>query len=382
MKYIAINIFLVFVLFCGGGKKDNAEPIKKKPQAVYYLENDLNTHFNLHGPVHTLSKMFMRNDTDSFFINVLGLPSYPLTELGYRGFWEFDTLGLSNQNFGYKDSLDFVNNTKATIGSLYFYRRDSLPLNIDYKTIYSRNIIYPGMLKLTQAFETVSANIPNEEVNIDTDSLYYRAYFYRLEEGKIKYRLQRDILYSGFESLLPYYDERVEYIYDSLNRVIRENYSYYEKVDPSDPNPIMFKDSHEYHHIKVGSRDTMHKTYTYDDKGRIVQVVMYINGNYRFEEKYNYDNNGDLISKIQIDPRWKSSMMRHRSYRTVYHYDEYGNIIRLDMHNKEKELQEQLWVDYYDFDRHNNWQRCEMFLNHTHEGEPTLTGYRNITYYE
>lgn len=377
-------VLLSFFISCGGGKED-AKPINQTQQPVYYLENDLNTHFNLHGPVHTISKMFIRNDIDTFYVNVIGLPSYPLTEISsYRGFYEFDTLGLLEQRFNYKDSLDFVNRTKGGGGALLFYRKDSLLKDIVYKTTYSRNIIYPGMLKLTRASETIGYNKPTEamQMEINPDTLYYHAYFYRLEDGKIKYRLQRDMLYGGPKSLLHYYDERVEYVYDSLNRIVRENYTYYEKVDPSDPEDIMFRDSHEYHQVKVGGRDTMHKTYEYDEEGRIVQVVMYINGNYRFEEKYTYDEEGNLVSKTQIDPRWQSTMMRHRSYRTVYHYDQYGNITQLDMHNKAGELQGQLWVDYYDFDKHNNWQRCEMFLNNTHEDEPTLTGYQRITYYE
>ena len=35
----------------------------------------------------------------------------------------------------------------------------------------------------------------------------------------------------------------------------------------------------------------------------------------------------------------------------------------------------------YDYDKHNNWIRCSMFLEGTHEGEPSIILEREIEYY-
>lgn len=376
---LTISSFLLLLSLTArcGDQETKTKTADNSPTApTYYLENDLHSKFNLEGKVKTVSTLFMDNRLDTIFHNALSYQVYPLSEVsGYRHFHKFDRNGRTQNRIRLYDSTVWATEDfKGLWESVDYSSLDSIPSEIDYKVEYDSNIIYPGMIEPIRASER--RIYTKKAFTFNLDSTYLRTYSYKVKDGKILKRMHRNRL--GKAGWMDFYGEIVEYSYDSSNRISREDYRYYEVIKDPGVSMSLFRRSHRYHNGIVPGKSTMNKDFFYDDAGNIKAIKMFIDSHYRYEERYFYKD-GRLVEKHRIDPNHGIS---NRAHRTVYHFDERGNILQLDEYDAQDNLGDQLWVDYYDSDDHGNWTRCEMFLSGVHEGEPELTGYRKITYYD
>ena len=122
--------------------------------------------------------------------------------------------------------------------------------------------------------------------------------------------------------------------------------------------------------------------YAYDSKGRITQVIMFGCGKIVAQEDYKYDNSKNYVSEVK---RYRCGLGSDDYKNTISFYNELGDIIKKELNPinpNENSIRESKYRYYdYEYDKHNNWIRCRMFLEGNHEGEPSIILEREIEYY-
>lgn len=133
---------------------------------------------------------------------------------------------------------------------------------------------------------------------------------------------------------------------------------------------------------ECGFCDDLQLKYAYDQIGRIIQVIIYGCGKIVVQEDYIYHPTKDYVEKVKFyvtGPREMSNPTK----RFVMTYNEQGDIIKKEYvpDYPEQRFKEKTRYYTYEYDSHNNWIKCNMYLEGTKEGEPTLVGERKIEYY-
>jgi hypothetical protein len=373
--YILLSIGTFLVLF-GCSKK------LSPPQ--YYLFNDKAESNKLRGPVKHVDRIFFDNNNE-FVKVVTNLPSRPLTEIfGFRGHEVFNKKGQILEYRSFRDSLHFFNpDTTTNWTSVYFHKKpDNMP---DANPVYNAYVLVPGKLKMSETYYSDYTTWTNRErgriTTIDTTYLPYgsrsswRYYSYELDSiGRIKYRRKRDSYVGDKE---PHYSETVRYYYDSINRIVKEHFSFFEMVDGSDRFP---NGSASYYFDRpFNALQEMNITYEYNEKNLVSKATVFHFTDEIFHQTYEYDEDNDLVSSKYIvngvPTVFEYAPIKHRKF------NKQGDLIYEKFIRKDGSLMREVWIDYYDYDDYNNWQRLEMFLSNTHEGEPDLIGYQKLDYY-
>ena len=89
-------------------------------------------------------------------------------------------------------------------------------------------------------------------------------------------------------------------------------------------------------------------TYYYNSQGKETRICKHIRGR-EYNSKFNYDNNGNLISSDFYDD---SHILRHGTYR----YNQYGDTTYFDTWRNGKRIKEEYEYDKYD--KYGNWLEC------------------------
>jgi len=377
--YILLSIGTIFLVLYGCSTK------LTPPQ--YYLFNAKANYYNLRGPVSHVDKIFF--DKNKHFVKVVtNLPSRPISQIfGYRGHLVFNKKGQFLESRSFRDSLHFFNSdTTTNWTSVYFHKKpDNMP---DANPIYNAYVLVPGKLKMSETYYSDYTTWTNRErgiiTSIDTTYLPYgsrsswRYYSYELDSiGRIKYRRKRDSYVGDKE---PHYSETVRYYYDSINRIVKEYYSFFEMVDGSDRFP---NGSASYYFDRpFNALQEMNITYEYNDKNLVSKATVYHFTDEIFHQTYKYDKDNDLVSSdyiVNVDygnpTVFEYAPIKNRKF------NKHGDLIYERFLRNDGSLIREVWIDYYDYDEYNNWQRLEMFLSNTHEGEPDLIGYQKLDYY-
>ena len=371
---ISIGIFYLVLFSCS----------KKLSPPQYYLYNGKASSYNLRGPVRHVDKIFF--DNNKHFVKVVtNLPSRPISQIfGYRGHKIFNKQGQYLEARTFRDSLHFFNpDTTTNWTSVYYHKKpDNMP---DTNPIYNAYVLVPGKLKMSETYYSDYTTWTNRErgiiTTIDTARLpngsrsSWRYYSYELDSiGRVKYRRKRESINGDKE---PHYSETVRYYYDSINRIIKEHYSFFEMVDGSDRFPN--GSASYYFYRDFNALQEMNITYEYNDKNLVSKATVYDFNDEIFHQTYEYDKDNDLVSSKYIvnglPTVFEYAPIKHRKF------NKQGDLIYEKFLRKDGSLMREVWIDYYEYDEYNNWQRLEMFLSNTHEGEPDLIGYQKLDYY-
>lgn len=204
----------------------------------------------------------------------------------------------------------------------------------------------------------------------------WKYYSYELDSiGRVKFRRKRESILGRLED---HYSEKVRYYYDSINRIVKERYTFFETVDGSERFPN--GNGARYFERFFYAFQEMRITYEYNEKNLVSKATVYKYTDKLFEQNYYYDDKGNLETSDYIvydgpGTDFENGQVKFRKY------NKYGDLIYERFSEHDGTLTRGVWIDYYDYDEYNNWQRLEMFLSNTHEGEPDLIGYQNLTYY-
>jgi uncharacterized lipoprotein NlpE involved in copper resistance len=362
-NYLACILSIFFVFF-GCSKK--LQPPK------YYLENIKSEGYKLRGPVKHLDRIFF-NKNEKFINRIESLPSRPLQEIiGYGGHVVFDKKGQYLEARSFRDSLHFFDpDTTTNWTSVYFHKKpDNMP---DANPVYNSYVLVPGKLKMSGTYysdkTTWTSRKRGRITTIDTTYLpngsrsQWRYYSYELDSiGRVKYRRKRESINGDKE---PHYSETVRYYYDSINRIVKEHYSFFEMVDGSDRFPN--GSASYYFYRPFNALQQMSITYEYNDKNLVSKATVYHFTDEILHQTYQYDEDNDLVSSEYI-VNGNPTIMEYAPIKQRK-FNKQGDIIYERFLIKDGSLMREVWVDYYDYDEYNNWQRLEMFLSNTHEGE-------------
>ncbi|WP_338646684.1 hypothetical protein V5J73_14440 [Flavobacterium sp. KS-LB2] len=133
---------------------------------------------------------------------------------------------------------------------------------------------------------------------------------------------------------------------------------------------------------ECGFCDDLQLKYAYDQLGRITQVTMYGCGKVVASEEYSYHPTKDYVEKVKCYVTGPGEMS-NPTKRFVKTYNEQGDIIEKEFipNSPQQTLTEKIRYYSYEYDNHNNWIKCNMYLEGTKEGEPSLVAERKIEYY-
>jgi hypothetical protein len=202
------------------------------------------------------------------------------------------------------------------------------------------------------------------------------------------------------------------YIYDNLDRVMEEReyyvvrfgketlnkkyneddlktrkiFSYNEKGQVVNQKIIAGPYGKEMAYTDMGTEcgfcEDLQLKYAYDQLGRLTQVIMYGCGKIVVQEDYSYHPTKDYVEKVKYYVTGPGDIS-NPTKRFVKTYNEQGEIIKKEyvLDYPEQRFQEKVRYYSYEYDSHNNWIKCNMYLEGIKEGEPSLVAERKIEYY-
>ncbi|MFD1601905.1 hypothetical protein ACFSJW_17815 [Flavobacterium artemisiae] len=109
---------------------------------------------------------------------------------------------------------------------------------------------------------------------------------------------------------------------------------------------------------------------------------MYGCGEIKAKEEYTYHPVEDYVNEVRCYITGLGGIANPtKSFKKTY--NEKGDIIKKEFipDNPEQKLKQKERYYTYEYDIHNNWIKCNMYLQGTKEGEPTLVAERKIEYY-
>lgn len=133
---------------------------------------------------------------------------------------------------------------------------------------------------------------------------------------------------------------------------------------------------------ECGFCEDLQLKYAYDQFGRITQVAMYGCGEIVAQEDYVYHPTKDYVEKVKCYVTGPGSI-ENANEKFEKTYNEQGDIVKKEFIPGLGGLGLYGETRYYtyEYDSHNNWIKCNMFLEGNQDGEPTLVAERKIEYY-
>lgn len=144
--------------------------------------------------------------------------------------------------------------------------------------------------------------------------------------------------------------EEVTYIYDSNNLLVKiykmkeygESKSEVTYQNNTQGKPVFRQE------VDSNNRIISRTTYYYNNQGKETRICEHIGGR-EYNSKFNYDNNGNLISSDFYD---NDHILRHGTYC----YNEYGDTTYFDTWRDGKRIKEE--YEYGKYDKYGNWLEC------------------------
>ncbi|HSD06443.1 hypothetical protein [Flavobacterium sp.] len=133
---------------------------------------------------------------------------------------------------------------------------------------------------------------------------------------------------------------------------------------------------------ECGFCEDLQLQYEYDQLGRISQVIMYGCGKIVDKEEYTYHPTKDYVETVKYYVTGPGEMS-NPTQNFVETFNEQGDIIKKEFipNNPKQKLEIKEYYYSYEYDSHNNWIKCNIYMEGTKEGEPSLVAERKIEYY-
>jgi len=135
--------------------------------------------------------------------------------------------------------------------------------------------------------------------------------------------------------------------------------------------------------------DDIEIKYEYDAQDRLTKVSLTGCKKLVFEEQYTYAADQDYITLVSKNINGQS---RYPTQKVILHYNENGDITETNFVTEPspgetgpppRRVQDEPVNRYYEYeyDSHNNWIKCKLYLEGTKDGEPSAIAERKIEYY-
>ncbi|QLC65767.1 hypothetical protein LPB248_05505 [Flavobacterium sp. LPB0248] len=122
--------------------------------------------------------------------------------------------------------------------------------------------------------------------------------------------------------------------------------------------------------------------YEYDSKSRITKIIMFGCGKVVAQQDYSYNSIKDYVETVKYYVTGNGEIA-NPTKNFVKTFNEQGDIIKREYipDYPNQVIIQKISYYTYEYDSHNNWIKCNMFLEGTPDGEPTLVAERKIEYY-
>ena len=173
--------------------------------------------------------------------------------------------------------------------------------------------------------------------------------------------------------------------YDEKDRLIKQRFS---------PGPYGLEIKNlDLMSVNVGFCEGVHLAYEYDDKDRVISTTLACGDVVKQRDDYSYHPEKNYVQTIKryLKPVGTSGYYTNN---TLLTYNEHEDLIAVKFINNPKEYWDPtpertttwdggpLEMTYdYDYDSHNNWIKCRMYLQENKE-EPTIIAERVIEYFD
>ncbi|MCF6132470.1 hypothetical protein [Flavobacterium wongokense] len=280
------------------------------------------------------------------------IPSFEFTAI--------DSTKLEIQQFDTKDVVQ-KNKYKPILSNATIFQNPELFVNYDlYRYSYQfgqtiDGVEHLGISQFNYVYKT-------DENNRITESYEYWPYNENMDTVRIKNVSEKDLVW------------RLKFLYNDKNQLISQ------KIIPGHQ-----QDGGSYAALgtESGFSPDLQLKYKYDNKGRVIQAVFWGNNGIISSEDYEYDPMKGYVQKVRYYITGPGEIS-NPTKRYVKTFNENGDIIEKEFIPDFPGQNIAPLKRYYDYeyDSHQNWVKCNMYLEGKKEGEPTLTAERKIEYYE
>lgn len=349
-------------------KEYNAE--KKYPLVI----SSTSANYNLKGKVKEVASYIKYNNIDKDKENFnQGLRHYDIQTPSYRKFNKWGGAIRSALEF-YVDTLTLtVTDTLEINVKEYLDEKEKLSKYIDRKFEYPFINPHP-----------IFSNFREYTIRSFTNDWHYKY----IDEHHYVYN---DAEYPLEEKMFSLIDENHNGVHDEgedkkLRRITVFNYDKDNKIlskdirfKPSDNVPNS-ADTDLIDEFSVHVSSVGHYEYRYDEKGRITEVLIYIDKELYKKTKYTYHPEG-WVMKREIDAYVARIMFHENGWKFVVEFDKNGNFTKGWTYNRKGELINERHYEYQEFDSHKNWLKCELYTNND-KSRPAVVYKRRIEYYK
>lgn len=209
-------------------------------------------------------------------------------------------------------------------------------------------------------------------------------YTYKLDEkGRIKEQLEYILFPSDSIPIKNYSKEnlssRMLFFYNEKDQVINQKpmpgYTNPDEVSVNTPSFGALG-------TESGFCNDLQLKYKYDTQGRMIQALFYGHGQTIAKEDYIYHPTKDYTQKVKCYVTGPGGDI-NPTKNFIKTYNEQGDIIEKEFipDYPEQNIYARIKYYSYEYDNHKNWIKCNMYLEGTKEGEPSLVAERKIEYY-
>lgn len=388
---IVILFLMLFFLTCNKTKKSNnlvskdisTNEIVFNDSIMPKFENDLRKE-RLSGPVkeYRVIRVYDKNSV-SKKKHKLYASATTIDYLPHRGLRKFDKHGIKTYSGGLKDSLSYkrtytFNNITKEYLTIYKYHKsdfDKIKNNTQKKV--PSYIFNPLNIKLSKI------DYANYTYEVRKDSSYKKinkAYKYNFDLQNNILKESKYIIWDfNLDGII---DEEeleftVNYKYNNKNQLIAKDYDFVKRVE------INYQLEHDLS-FSAATYKPIEK-FTYNKHGDLTSAYMYKNKEERimvYSEDYYYNNKNELI-KLKRRKSFEQMIFYSDLKRTnEFFYNKKGEIVKINaLENDEKTIHATFLYTYENYDKYNNWLKCNMYLDGVIKKKPTMVIDRLIKYY-
>ena len=290
------------------------------------------------------------------------------TYYGNIPLFEFDVIDSTKLEIIQYDSKDIVKKSKnkPIINNVNIFQTSELFVNFDsyrYAYEFGRTIYGVEHLGIAQNNYIYKTDKNNRII----ESFEYLPFNENIDTVRIKNITKKDLLWN------------MKFLYNNKNQLISQ------KIIPGDV-ALGKKNGFGVPYTTLGTESGFYSDlqlkYKYDNKGRVIQAIFWGNNRIISSEDYEYHPSKGSVQKVRCYVTGPGEIS-NPTKKFIKTYNENGDIIEKEfiLDFPEQKIAPMKRFYNYEYDSHNNWIKCNMYLEGIEEGEPTLVAERKIEYY-
>lgn len=376
IKYIFLIVYLFSNLACSQESKSNNQIFSSYSKDYHW--------YNFKGKVKSVKtryvsikeslintvKQNVKVENDARSNNCLEFYENGLvkTQYGNIPLFEFDVIDSTKLEIMQYDSKDIAKKSKykPILKNANNFQTSELFVNFD---LYRYSHEFGPIIKGVEHLGIIQDNYvyKTDKNNRIVESFEYLPFNENRDTVRIKNIKKENLLWN------------MKFIYNKKNQIISQ------KIIPGDvalSKENVFGVSYTTLGTESGFYSDLQLKYKYDNKGRVIQAIFWGNNRIISSEDYEYHPSKGFVQKVRCYVTGPGEIANPTN-KYIKTYNENGDIIEKEfiLNFPEQKISPMKRFYNYEYDNHKNWIKCNMYLEDTKEGEPTLVAERKIEYY-